>query len=191
MKEKLLLDGEVFKELTWTNGRYYVSNYGRIKSVGGENNHHKRTKKKIMKTKLNYNGYPTVNLYYSGKHNTFTVHKLVMIAFAGWDEEKDVNHKDGDKTNNRLDNLEYCSRKENMYHCSNLGLRKDVRKLASLKTGKIVEKGYFSRHLTENLIKNGYIAKDTNIETFARQVRKKLDTNKPYKGFTFISIENL
>lgn len=185
------IKGEVFKELTWTNGRYYVSNYGRIMSVGGENNHYKMRKKKIMKTRLNNNGYEFVKLFYCKKHHTFTVHKLVMLAFVGESSGLDINHIDGDKTNNKLDNLEYCTRKENMEHCMRLGLRKDVKKLIAIYKGKAVAKGSCSRELAENMVKHKLISSDTNIETFARQARKKADTNKSYKGFTFINISNL
>lgn len=189
--KKIELQGEIFKEITWTDGRYYVSNYGRVMSVGGKRQVNKLNKKTIMGTQLNNNGYLFVKLFYNGKHNTFTVHKLVMTIFKGYEDKLDINHIDGDKTNNRLDNLEYCTRKENMEHCAVNGLRKDIKKVMALLNGKVVEKGNFSRELAEKMMENNLISKDTNVETFSRQIRMKVDKNKPYKGFKFISIENL
>jgi len=180
------MNEEIFKELTWTDGRYYVSNYGNVKSVGGKKN--KRKKYTIMKTQINNNGYKFLKLFYNGKHHTFLVHRLVAIAFMGEHEGMDINHKDGNKLNNRLENLEWCTRKENMKHCTLNGLRSDIKKVIAIKKGKAVSKGYHSRDLAEKMIKENLIPKETNIETFARQVRKKIDSEKPYKGFFFVSI---
>lgn len=61
-----------------------------------------------------------------GSKKTFRLHRLVMIAFSpiGNMEEMEVNHKDGDKTNNSLENLEWCTSSENQKHAFKNGLQK-------------------------------------------------------------------
>ena len=68
-------------------------------------------------------GYYVVNPVVNGKNVLSYVHHLVAIAFLGEPlGDQEVNHKDGDKTNNRLDNLEYVTHRENMRHARHLGL---------------------------------------------------------------------
>ena len=176
---------ETWKEITWTNGRYYVSDEGRVMSKNG-------MKKKpvsddgVLKPVHHPAGYLKVNLFVNRKYYTCLVHNLVMAAFVGDSEGRDINHKNGIKTDNRLCNLEYCTRRENSIHAIRNGLRGDVRKVAALKDGKVVYKADFSREMAE------YIKAETNvntdIETIARSIRKKMDTGRPYKGYTFIEV---
>lgn len=62
----------------------------------------------------------------SGKKRTFRLHRLVMIAFSPIEnmDEFEVNHKDGNKLNNKLDNLEWCTSSENQLHAFKTGLQK-------------------------------------------------------------------
>lgn len=96
------------------NGFYSVSNLGRIKS-------HKRIITKgriieemILKPILSSNGYYYVNITYP-KRRQYSIHRLVCEAFYG-ESSLIVNHKDFDRSNNMLDNLEYCTQKENIEH---------------------------------------------------------------------------
>lgn len=140
-----------------------------------------------MRTRPNNSGYDLIKLFYNGQHHTWTVHRLVMIAFVGEQEPgMDVNHRNGDKRDNRLSNLEWCTRKENMEHCSMLGLRKDAKKVAAVKDGKVVLTADFSRELAEKLKKIEQT--DSTVETVARQIRAKTNTGKPYLGYTYIAI---
>lgn len=61
-----------------------------------------------------------------GTKQTFRVHRLVMLAFEpiANSENFEVNHKDGDKSNNKLENLEWCTSSENQQHAFNTGLQK-------------------------------------------------------------------
>lgn len=78
----------------------------------------------LLKTPLR-NGYPKVSLYADGVMRQVSVHRLVAALFltpvAGCDQ---INHKDGDKTNNRASNLEWASPKQNIAHAIRNGLRK-------------------------------------------------------------------
>lgn len=175
---------ETWKEITWTNGRYYVSDLGNVMSVGG-----KKKGKTIMKPRIQNSGYNIVKLFVDGHHITCLVHRLVALAFIGECQGMDVNHKNGNKTDNRVSNLEWCTRKENMEHCIHNHLRSDIKKVAALKGGKIICVADFSRELAVKMA--DFFPNGTNVETIARSMRKKIDTGKSYYGYTFISIKNL
>lgn len=73
-------------------------------------------------------GYCEVTLSQDGKRNNFSVHRLVAIAYIdNPDDAPVVNHKDGDKTNNRLSNLEWMTYQENSQHAVDTGLRVGTR----------------------------------------------------------------
>lgn len=97
---------------------YMISNFGRIYSK--LNNH-------LLKTNIINSGYVRVTLRtLENKQKDFLVHRLVMICFNPIDNynELQVNHKDGVKTNNYIDNLEWCNQSENIIHAYNKGLYK-------------------------------------------------------------------
>lgn len=95
---------------------YSVSSLGRIKS-------HKTND--TMMLKLDRYGYPKVNLSKDGKRKTFSVHKLVAKAFIPNPKHKpQVNHLSGNKMDNAVSNLEWCTRKENIEHAIRIGLIK-------------------------------------------------------------------
>ena len=97
---------EIFKDIKDYEGLYQVSNLGRVYSI--RNN-------KILKPKLNKCGYLSVNLKYKGSHVTKSIHRLVSQAFIENPYNfPQVNHKDEDKTNNCVDNLEWCTAKYNI-----------------------------------------------------------------------------
>lgn len=96
---------------------YQVSNMGQVKSLIG--------KGKIMKTRLNSWGYEIVNLKIGDEAKTKQVHRLVAEAFLGWRDPKwKVNHKDANKQNNCLENLEFVTDLQNINHAKMMGLLK-------------------------------------------------------------------
>lgn len=101
---------EQWRDIQGYEGMYQISNYGNVKSL----NYNKTKQEKILKFGKNYKGYLQVHLCKDGKMKTFTVHRLVANAFIpNPNELSDVNHKDEDKTNNVVENLEWCDRKYN------------------------------------------------------------------------------
>lgn len=183
---------EVWKEIPNTDGFYYVSNMGRVKSSARprvmSNGTVKHYKEFILKPINHTHGYLSVNLYLGkGKQYKRLIHILVAEAFIPkYIDGLEVNHKDGNKHNNCVENLEWCTRKENVHHCNNTGLRSDVKKVAAIKNGKVVECGNFSRELAEKLKKDSTLC--ASVETVARVIRKTIDTGKMYYGYTFVRI---
>lgn len=110
-------------------GLYEVSNYGQVRSVPrayitklGVKRFLKST---VLKPSLDGGGYPKVNLYKKGKVKNIAVHRLVAIVFIPRIKGKNiVNHKNGIKTDNRVENLEWVTDSENKIHALNLGLTK-------------------------------------------------------------------
>lgn len=97
---------EIFKDIEGYEG-YQVSNYGNVKSLGND----KTRKDKILKPAKTWYGYLRVGLWKQGKRKTHFVHRLVASAFIeNPNNFCELNHKDEDKTNNIVDNLEWCTR---------------------------------------------------------------------------------
>lgn len=100
-------------------GNYEVSNLGNVRVVVG------KRPGSLKKASRSSTGYYIVGLSYQGKCTTSLVHRLVAAAFLGeCPAGYEVNHKDGNKANNRLENLEYVTRKENARHAFDMGLNK-------------------------------------------------------------------
>lgn len=114
---------EIWKSIPNSNGKYEASSLGNIRSVGRyvKNNIHggKRfCKPIILSQKTKSNGYKEVCLYFEAqKGKSMYVHRLVIESFLGEiPRGLQVNHIDGDKSNNRLDNLEIVTNRENSLH---------------------------------------------------------------------------
>lgn len=114
---------EEWKDIKGFEGFYQISNSGIVKSLGGWCGTAKR-KEKIRSTSLTHDGYVKVRLIHQGKDKTMRVHRLVAEAFIPNPESKStVNHKDGNKQNNVVENLEWVDRKEQMVHAYKMGLK--------------------------------------------------------------------
>lgn len=100
---------EVWKDIKGYEGLYQVSNKGNVKSL----NYHKEGYEKTLKPKKHNKGYLQIQLM--GKENrTFTIHRLVAEAFLpNPNNYPCINHKDENKQNNSLDNLEWCDNSYN------------------------------------------------------------------------------
>lgn len=112
-----------WKPIKGYEGLYEVSNDGRIRRLRFTNGSHDFEKVRECKQTLNTWGYMTVNLSKNGKGNTKRVHRLVANAFLG-ESNLQIDHIDGNKQNNRLDNLEYVTPKENTNRAWKKGIAK-------------------------------------------------------------------
>ena len=148
---------EEWRPVVGYEGWYEVSDRGRIRrsregsrtSVGF-----------VLKPSPNERGYLHVGLSKEGQQRTCKVHLLVSDAFIGpRGEGKEVNHKDGDKTNNHSCNLEHCTKSENTLHAYSLGLMSPLRGEENVRS-KLTEDNVKSIRLS--------LGKETHKEIAAR-----------------------
>lgn len=155
-----------FKDEVWktvkVNPYYLVSNYGRIKTIDHpvwcKVNNSYSIRKGIMHKPSNKNQkkYWRIGIQIHNKQKWFSVHRLVAEAFIpNPDNLPQVNHIDGDKNNNHVSNLEWCTNKYNMQHSWKIGLR----------SGEKISRYSGTRKLTEEQVK------------FIRQEYEKLDVS--------------
>jgi ribosomal protein S25 len=112
---------EIWKDIKDFEGMYQISNLGRVKTLNYKNT----GKEEIRALSLTKDGYYKVRLLCNNKDKTVRVHRLVAEAFIPNNDNKEtVNHIDGNKQNNRVDNLEWADRHEQLYHAYKNNLRK-------------------------------------------------------------------
>ena len=113
---------EVWKDINGYETIYMVSNHGRVKTLGHNNNKYHLKKEKIRIPSAR-NGYLGVILCKEGITKMFSSHRLVAEYFIPNPNNLPfVNHKDGNKLNNHYTNLEWCTCSENMKHAYDNGL---------------------------------------------------------------------
>lgn len=109
---------EVWKDIDGYEGLYQISNFGRVKSLGRWVERGKQgcrfEKEQLIKPNKNSRGYLSVGLHKNGKRQMCSVHRLVAEAFLDNPNNlPEVNHKDENKQNNCVWNLEFCTHKYN------------------------------------------------------------------------------
>lgn len=119
--------------MIWKHARgfenlYEVSSCGLVRTIPREvirsNERVYKVKQNILKPSKDSYGYLRVGLSLNGKLVTKKIHRLVASTFIDGDHKKEVNHKDGNKTNNNVNNLEWVTRSENQKHAFKIGLQR-------------------------------------------------------------------
>ena len=119
-------DVEVWKDIEGYEGLYEVSSHGRVRSldrvqVGRGHTKPRLFKGIILSTFLTEAGYLAIGFMVHRKHKYMLVHRLVAEAFIpNPDNLPQINHKDEDKTNNHVENLEWCTNQYNMVYGTRL-----------------------------------------------------------------------
>lgn len=118
------LPNEEWKNIKGYENLYQVSNYGRIKSLKKHSIFNNRTyPTKILKCHINTKKYLDVELCKFNKSHRYRIHRLVAEAFIpNPDNKPQVNHIDCNKSNNKMNNLEWCNNSENQQHAFKNGL---------------------------------------------------------------------
>lgn len=117
---------EIWKPVKGYEGKYFVSSLGKV-----ANN------QKVLSNHRINSGYVIVSLTKDSTQSTKLIHRIVAEAFLdNPDNKPEVNHKDGVKTNNRLDNLEWCTSSENKRHALDSGLKVYNKPSTGIKLGR-------------------------------------------------------
>lgn len=116
---------EIWKDIPGFSGWYQASNLGRIRSVPRIDKAGNLTRGKLFKIIIDPRGYCRAASLDNGKKTNQLVHRLVALTFIpNPDNKPQVNHIDGIKSNNCVENLEWVTAKENIHHAMRMGVHR-------------------------------------------------------------------
>ena len=168
-------DIEIWKEIPMLDGRYEASNLGNIRNANKKNIKNESFGK-VKKKYTDKQGYERVGITVGKQDKIYRVHNLIMNAFYGDKpfDKAEINHIDGIKTNNRLDNLEWCTKSENMQHAlkNDLYPKSENHHSAKYKESDIVNiYQLYKNGVTVTQIANTYEDRVSNISRIVRGER--------------------
>ena len=141
MKSVIISIQPQWKDIVGYENEYQISQFGEIRTLKDSP---KLKKYDVLKPQISKrNGYVYQMLYKNGKEKLLRVHRLVAMAFLpNPNNLPQVNHKDGNKQNNSVDNLEWCEQSDNMKHAYKNGLQipSENQRKAIINTNKLKQK---------------------------------------------------
>ena len=194
-----MIQDEVWKDIEGYEGLYQVSTCGNIKSLAkprkNGNGRCYIQKEKLLKQSFTSTGYKKVELYKDGKRKSFKVHRLVAIAFIpNPDNKPEVNHIDGNKINNNIDNLEWVTSSENTIHAYETGLSPNKKELDEIRIIELYNKGTSKEEISRifdvsnvviaRILKENGIRLRTKSEAFDKYHLDELDLKELLKTKT-------
>ena len=171
-------DKEIWKDVEGYEGLYKVSSYGNVLSLKycGSNRKH------LLAQNPDHKGYLMVYLSKRGKRKTFKVHRLVASAFIpNPNNLPQVNHKDGVRNNNSVDNLEWCDEFQNAQHAINI--------LGKTMKGKTNSKPVYCKELDKSFKSMKQAVEFLGNHACNEGIKKAILANRHYHGYTFSFIE--
>jgi uncharacterized protein YlbG (UPF0298 family) len=177
---------EIFKTIP-SFPDYLVSNFGRVKTKSRKlrythavtkKEHFRQSSERFLKVQFNnLTGYKFYQLYLNKKMHNKTIHQLVADAFLKKDKSHDtVNHKDGNKHNNTVDNLEWCTNKYNHEHATKTGLKPKGERVG---TSKLTEnsvhaiKWFLKKGVSHSELSKAFKVSRSNISQIAENKQWK------------------
>ena len=165
---------EIWKDIKGYVGLYQVSNLGRFKSLPRNTKNQYKYKERILKLSEDKDGYLLVNL----NRKTFRSHVIVAQTFIKNDDNKpQINHIDGNKKNNNVDNLEWVTNRENIIHAYKNGLIKPMthpKSIYSIDMEEVRVAKEKNGKLYRIYRKRTYISYRWNYSTFCDAIIKKI-----------------
>lgn len=169
---------EIWRTVDGTEGKLEVSNLGRVRSNLRDG--------RILKTQKDAKGYHRLSVTINRKKRTYKLHRVVAMAFIpNPDNLPQVNHKDGDKSNNCADNLEWVSNADNARHAIENGLWNSVYAGAQ-KSNERRKKAITATHLESGLQIRFESVADAERYVGSRHITDVLKGKRAQaKGFSF------
>lgn len=181
---------EIWKDIKNYEEFYEVSNLGRIRRKEGyvnsgiKHNTKRLVKSYVLKQNKKRSGYLTVDLSKNNIVKTISVHRIVAITFCENPlNKKEVNHINGNKQDNRAENLEWVTPSENIKHAFDIGLKKGRGKKIRCKQLDMI---FNSSYEAAEYINNKYFKNAKQVKSMAAKIRSAcLGLQKVAYGFTW------
>lgn len=162
-----------WREIPGTEGQYKISTEGKVMTAKSG---------RILKPAIDQCGYERVCLFKADRDRRFKVHRLVAETYIpNPDNKPQVNHKDGNKRNNSISNLEWVTSAQNVHHAMENGLREGHRRFCESRKKRVIA---VNIETGESIVFDSVMAAQRGLRTFHVTDVIKGD-RKQAKGYTF------